>query len=81
MVLEVKLRVLHLDLQAAKGNYVPQWALLEHTSKPTPTVTNSLQQGNTYSKATLHNSATPYGQACKYESMGTVSTQITTISF
>jgi hypothetical protein len=41
MVLEKKLRVLHVDPQAA-GYCVPQWVEPE-TSKPTPAVTNFLQ--------------------------------------
>ena len=48
MVLEKELEVLHLDLWAAEGDCVSQWAQLEHEiSKLALTVTHFLQQGHT----------------------------------
>lgn len=58
MVLVTELRVLCLDPQLARRDYVPYWVWLEHRRlKAHPTVTYSLQQGHTDS-----NKATPpYG--------------------
>jgi hypothetical protein len=50
MMLEKELRVLHLDLQTAEGDYLSHWEWLEHRrpQSSTPTVTYSLQQGHTF---------------------------------
>ena len=59
MVLEKELRILHLDLKAARKKTVFQ-ASRRGVSNPTPTMTHFLQQGHTYSnEATPPNSATP----------------------
>jgi hypothetical protein len=66
ILLGKELRVLHLDPKATEGDWIPDWAELEHseTSNPTPTVTHLLQQvqqGQTYSNKVIPpNSATPY---------------------
>jgi hypothetical protein len=72
IVLEKELRVLYLDLQAARRDCdtLARLELLRPQSSP---VTHFLQQGHTSS------STIPYDQTFKHVSMRTIPIQITTV--
>ena len=64
MVLEKELSILHLDLKAAKEEYLfhDGWGLILGDLKPTPTVMHFLYQGYTSSNKVISpNSATFHG--------------------
>jgi hypothetical protein len=62
MMLEKELRVLHLDLQAAEGDWDTLATIEFMRSQSRPPVTHFPQQGHTYSNKTTHeNSASRYG--------------------
>ena len=72
MVLEKELRVLHLDLKAARTRLSSAGSLEEALPSP--------QRHTSSNKAIPPNSATPYGPSIQtHESMGAVSIQTTTV--
>jgi hypothetical protein len=60
MVLEKELRVSSTSCSKGKQEKIDFQEARRRVSKYTPTVTHFFQQGYTYSKATLPNSATPW---------------------
>ena len=74
MVLEKKLRVLHLELAGSNRSLCPHWVWLSMGDLKAHPKCDCLQQVHTYSnKATPPNSATPY------ELMGANYIQTTTV--
>lgn len=70
-----KLRVLHLDLQAAEMNATLGLIWASETSKTTPTASQFLQQGHlNFRKAISCNNTTPYGP------MRAIFIQLTTVA-
>jgi hypothetical protein len=55
-------RVSHLDLKAAKGDWIPHWAELEHRRLQSPPP----QRQTSSNRTTPSNCATPCGQAFKH---------------
>jgi hypothetical protein len=73
MVLEKDLRLLHLDPKESRRELISEGKQEGFSESPPPRVTNSLQQGHTYSiKAIPPDSVTSLGQAYSNHHMASI---------